>query len=154
MLSLSVALDPNNGIGLNGKMPWHLKGELKIFKQNTLYKHVLMGNTTYENLPNKLVDRYMIVVCNEEGYTAEDCEVCSDLIQFCKDHQDDEEEYVICGGATIYRLAYPYVKKAYVSFVKQAYEVDTWFTNFSLEDWEITKEVDYPEYIYRELIRK
>ena len=62
MISFSVAMEPDKGIGIRGSLPWHLKDELKLFKQNTLYKHILMGQTTYDNLPRKLVDRYITVV--------------------------------------------------------------------------------------------
>ena len=61
MISFSVAFDPNKGIGIRGALPWHLKDELKIFKRNTLYKNILMGQTTYDGLPRKLADRYITV---------------------------------------------------------------------------------------------
>ena len=81
-------------------------------------------------------------------------EVCNDLIAFLKEHENDETEYIICGGASIYRQSYPYAKKAYVSFIKKEYEVDTRLEIFDPEDWDIVQEEDYEEFIYRELIRK
>jgi dihydrofolate reductase len=154
MISFSVAMEPDKGIGIRGSLPWHLKDELKLFKQNTLYKHILMGQTTYDNLPRKLVDRYITVVSIDPEYKAEDVEVENDLIAFLEKHQNDETEYIICGGASIYRQAYPYCRKAYVSFVKDHYETDTRFDCFDLNDWNIIREVDYPDFIYRELERK
>ena len=154
MISFSVAFDPNKGIGIKGALPWHLKDELKIFKANTLYKNILMGQTTYDGLPRKLVDRYITVVSIDPEYKPEDAEVTHDLIAFLKEHENDETEYIVCGGASIYRQAYPYAKKAYISFVKEAYEVDTHFDAYDEDDWMITKEVDYPDFVYRELKRK
>ena len=154
MLSFSVAVDEKCGIGIRGGLPWHLKGELKIFKANTMGKHIIMGQTTYDNLPNKLPGRKIVVISIDPNYVAEDCEVSHDLIAFLKEHENDEEEYVVCGGASIFRQAYPYCKKAYVSFVKGEYEVDTYFDALDLDEWNIIQEVDYPEFTYRELIRK
>ncbi|MBQ9424475.1 MAG: dihydrofolate reductase [Erysipelotrichaceae bacterium] len=154
MISFSVAFDPNRGIGIRGSLPWHLKDELKIFKQNTLYKNILMGQTTFDTLPRKLTDRYITVVSIDPDYTAEDAEVTHDLIAFLKEHENDETEYIVCGGASIYRQAYPYAKKAYISFVKQAYEVDAYFDVYDENDWIVSKEVDYPDFVYRELKRK
>ncbi len=154
MISFSVAFDPNKGIGIRGALPWHLKDELKIFKQNTMFKHILMGQTTYEGLPRKLVDRYITVVSIDPEYQPEDADVTHDLIEFLEEHADDETEYIVCGGASIYRQAYPYAEKAYISFVKDEYEVDAWFDEFDMEDWEIVKEEDHPDFIYRELKRK
>ena len=154
MISFSVAFDPNKGIGIEGSLPWHLKDELKIFKRNTMYKNILMGQTTYDGLPRKLADRYITVVSIDPDYQPEDAEVTHDLIAFLKEHENDETEYIVCGGASIYRQAYPYAKKAYVSFVKDPYDVDTWFDAYNDEDWEVVVEEDYPDFIYRELLRK
>jgi len=84
----------------------------------------------------------------------EDAEVIYDLSAFMKEHQFDDEVYFVCGGASIYRQAYPYCQKAYISFVKGKHEVDTYFDIFSMEDWIIDKEINYDEFIYREMSRK
>ncbi len=154
MISFSVAFDPNKGIGIRGSLPWHLKDELKIFKRNTMYKNILMGQTTYDGLPRKLADRYITVVSIDPEYQPEDAEVTHDLIAFLQEHENDETEYIVCGGASIYRQAYPYAKKAYISFVKEPYEVDTWFDSYNEEDWQVIYEEDHPDFIYRELVRK
>ena len=154
MISFSVAIDPNKGIGIKGSLPWHIKEELQLFKRNTLDKHILMGQTTYDNLPGSLPGRKVIVVTMDQNYSKDDVEVTNDLIKFLQDHQNDETEYIVCGGASIYRQAYPYASKAYVSFIKKEYEVDTKFDSFELNDWDIVEEVDYEQFIYRQLRRK
>ena len=154
MLSFIVAFDPNQGIGIDGGLPWHIKEDLQLFKQNTLNKNIVMGQTTYDKLPRKLVDRNIFVVSNNPEYKKEDVIVVNDLIEFLQEHQNDETEYFICGGASIYKQAYPYCKKAYISFVKTEYKVDTYFGVYNPNDWNINKEVDYEEFIYRELERK
>ena len=154
MISLSVAMDPNKGIGLRGNLPWHIRDELKIFKRNTLNKNVLMGKTTYEGLPGKLKDRNIYVVSSSEDYQPEDVTVIHDLLSFLKEHQEDEEEYIVCGGASIYAQAYPYVSRAYVSFIRKDYETDTSFEVFDKEDWDLLLEEEHEEFIYCELKRK
>ncbi len=154
MISFSVAIDPNKGIGYKNVLPWHIKEELQVFKRNTLFKNIVMGQTTFDNLPGKLKDRYITVVSLDSEYHPEGVEVYHDLIGFLKEHENDEEEYIICGGASIFRQAYPYAKKAYVSFIKKEYEVDTYFDVFDLNDWEIMEEEDHKEFIYCLLQRK
>ena len=154
MISFSVAIDPNKGIGIKGSLPWHIKEELQLFKRNTMGKFILMGQTTYDNMPNTLPGRKVIAVSIDPNYSRENVEVINDLIAFLKKHKDDEEEYIICGGASIYRQSYPYAKKAYVSFIKKEYEVDTKFETFNIEDWNIKKQEEYDDFIYRELERK
>lgn len=156
MISFSVAVDPNFGIGKDGKLPWHIKEELQVFKRNTLNKNILMGQTTYDHMPGKLKDRHTIVVSIDPNYKVddEDTEVIYDLIDFLKKHKDDKTEYVICGGASIYKQAYPYAKKAYISFIKNKYDVDTFFNIFNPNDWKVVKEVEHDEFIEKELERK
>ena len=77
-----------------------------------------------------------------------------DLIAFLEEHKDDETEYIICGGASIYRQSYPYAKKAYISFIKKEYEVDTRLDAFDPEDWDVVEEEDHEEFVYRELRRR
>lgn len=154
MISFSVAVDPNFGIGIKGSLPWHIKEELQLFKANTLNKNIVMGQTTYDKLPRKLENRIITVVSNDPNYVKDDVNVTHDLISFLKEHENDETEYIICGGASIYAQAYPYAKKAYVSFIKKEYEVDTKFETLNLNDWNVVKTVDYQEFTYKELIRK
>ena len=154
MISFSVALDPNKGIGYRNVLPWHIREELQVFKRNTLYKHIVMGQTTYDNLPGKLKDRYITVVSLDPEYHPVNVQVENDLIAFLKKHENDSEEYIICGGASIFRQAYPYATKAYVSFIKKEYEVDTYFDVFDLNEWDIIVEEEHEEFIYRELHRK
>ena len=156
MLVISIAMDENKGIGYKGALPWHLKEELKLFKANTLHHNILMGQTTYDGLPRKLVDRHIYVCSIDPSYKVddEDVTVVHDLEGFLKEHENDEEEYIVCGGASIYRQAYPYCKKALISFVKGEYEVDTYFDCFDLKDWDQTKEVDYEDFKYCEFERK
>ena len=154
MISFSVAIDPNKGIGIKGSLPWHIKEELQLFKQNTMNKYILMGQTTYDNLPNSLPGRKVIVVSIDPEYKKEDVEVTHDLIKFLQEHQNDETEYIVCGGASIYKQSYEYASKAYVSLIKKEYEVDTKFDTFNLDDWNIIKEVEYNEFVYRELSKK
>ena len=154
MISFSVALDPNKGIGYRNVLPWHIKEELQVFKRNTLFKNIVMGQTTFDNLPGKLKDRYITVVSLDPDYHPEGVTVYHDLIGFLKEHENDEEEYIICGGASIFRQAYPYAKKAYVSFIKKEYKVDTYFDVFDLKDWEIMEEEEHKEFISCLLKRK
>lgn len=154
MISFSVAVDPNLGIGIKGGLPWHIKEELQLFKANTLNKNIVMGQTTYDKLPRKLENRIITVVSNDPNYSKDDVKVTHDLIAFLKEHENDETEYIVCGGASIYAQSYPYAKKAYVSFIKKEYEVDTKFESLNINDWNVIEEVEHEEFIYRFLERK
>lgn len=156
MISFSVAVDPKLGIGKDNVLPWHIKEELKLFKSNTINHYILMGQTTFENLPRKLVDRTVVVVSNDLSYTPSDKDALleRDLIAFLKKHENDDEEYIVCGGASIFKQAYKYAKKAYVSFIDKEYDCDTYFDGFNIDEWNILKEERFEEFTYRLLERK
>ena len=137
MLTISIAMDQNKGIGIKGRLPWHLKEELKLFKSNTVGKTILMGQTTYDGLPRKLKDRHTVVCSIDPQYKVDDpdAEVTYDLMKFLNEKEFSDDEVIVCGGASIYRQAYPFCHKALISFVKGDYEVDTHFDIFDMNDW-------------------
>lgn len=63
MISIIVATDKNGCIGKDGQIPWKCKGDMKYFKEKTLYHPVIMGRKTWEAIPGgKLKERANIVV--------------------------------------------------------------------------------------------
>ena len=55
MINCIVAVDRNQGIGLQGNMPWpHLKGDMIWFRRMTSGQVVIMGSTTYDGLGKSL----------------------------------------------------------------------------------------------------
>ena len=60
--SAIVAMNRNNVIAINGKIPWYHKKDLKNFRQLTTGKIVVMGNNTFISLKKPLKDRYNIVI--------------------------------------------------------------------------------------------
>ena len=77
MISIVVAMDANQLIGANHKMPWHCPADLAHFRQLTLHHHLLMGRVTYEHLPKRLDHRILHVADElwitriEQSYTGD-----------------------------------------------------------------------------------
>ena len=138
MLIAIAACDQNWGIGLQDKMPWHIKEESALFRKNTLNQKVVMGRKTYENLPGVLKNREIFVVSRDENYHPENATVIRDFESFLKEHQFDDDFYFIAGGARVYRQAYPYLFKFYLSVIKGKFEVDTYLDCVDLNDFERT----------------
>lgn len=63
---LVVARSLNFGIGLNGKLPWHLPSDLKMFKKitcsGTNKNAVIMGRKTYDSIGKPLPNRLNVIV--------------------------------------------------------------------------------------------
>lgn len=78
--SIVVAADEANGIGIEGRLPWHLPGDMAFFKRTTseapagTKNAVIMGRKTYESIPKKfrpLKDRFNIVLSRSPNYAGE-----------------------------------------------------------------------------------
>jgi dihydrofolate reductase len=61
LMQIILAKNKLNYIGLHNDLPWRSSEDLKHFKRLTSGKKLLVGRTTYENLP-KLRDREFLVV--------------------------------------------------------------------------------------------
>ena len=59
---LIAAVDKNLAIGKNGKIPWHIKEDLRHFKKNTLNTTIIMGRATFDSIGKPLPDRKNIVM--------------------------------------------------------------------------------------------
>lgn len=94
----------DNIIGIGPHIPWRVSSDFKRFKRITLNKNILVGEKTYESLPNKtLPDRNILVLSFNKSYEITDKKhhfVIND-INYLKAF---EEDLYICGGATIYDL--------------------------------------------------
>lgn len=62
MIVIIAALDQNHALGYRGQLLFHLKEDLRFFKDTTSGHPVIMGRKTWESLPKKLPGRQNIVV--------------------------------------------------------------------------------------------
>jgi dihydrofolate reductase len=65
--SIIVAMDENNGIGKNNKLPWHYSEDLKYFSKTTKSQSlnmnaIIMGRKTYESIGFALSQRVNYVL--------------------------------------------------------------------------------------------
>ena len=54
LVSAIVAADERGGIGLDGRLPWHLPDDLKRFKSLTMGKPIVMGRRTWDSIGRPL----------------------------------------------------------------------------------------------------
>jgi dihydrofolate reductase len=57
-----VAVDRNNAIGKDGKLPWHYSADLKFFKQQTVGNVCVMGRRTWLSLGKPLPERLNVIL--------------------------------------------------------------------------------------------
>uniref|UniRef100_A0AB39CE18 dihydrofolate reductase n=1 Tax=Pseudomonas phage HRDY3 TaxID=3236930 RepID=A0AB39CE18_9VIRU len=54
-LGIIFACDEQGGIGKDGKMPWHLPGDLQQFKDATMGCPIIMGRKTWESFGGRML---------------------------------------------------------------------------------------------------
>lgn len=60
-VNLIVAISENNAIGKNGDLCFHIKDDLRRFKELTIGKPIIMGYNTYKSLPMVLYQKEKIL---------------------------------------------------------------------------------------------
>ena len=139
MLSIIVAKAKNNIIGKNNELVWHLPEDLKHFKELTTGHTIIMGRKTYESLGKPLPNRKHIIFSQNPDFKVheENVQVVHSLLEI-QDLIEGKEEAFVIGGAMIYNFLMPYVKKMYVTEIKQEFNGDAFFPIIDSEKWKET----------------
>lgn len=137
MISLIVAHDEQRVIGYENGMPWHLPGDLKYFKEQTMGKPIIMGRKTFESIGKPLPGRRNIVITRNESYSAEGVEIVASLDEALS-LVGEVPEIMIIGGEQIFRLALPIADRLYVTVIHHSFEGDTFFPEYEAEFEEVS----------------
>lgn len=136
MISIIAAIGKNNELGKGNDLVFHLKEDMKYFRETTAGHIVAMGRKTWESLPGKLKNRTNIVFSRHEVEGAD--ESVSDIEAFAKKYQDTEEEIFIIGGGSIYAAFLPYAKNLYLTEVDASADADVFFPTFDKKNYDKT----------------
>ena len=118
-------------IGSKNTLPWKLSDDLKYFKKYTLGKSVIMGKNTFVSLGKKPLPKRTNIVLTSTPPK----ENCHENVRYFKTEKAileeikkyPEKEYVIIGGAQVYKTFYQYVTKMVITHVKSTVDGDTLF---------------------------
>ena len=136
LISLIVAMDEKRGIGRAGRLPWHLRDDLKRFKQLTTGHHLIVGRKTWESIGRPLPGRKIIVISHHSAYCAPGCQVVTSLAEALSlAEQTGESEAFIGGGGEIFAQALPLAGRIYLTQVHARCECDVFFPSFDLIEW-------------------
>lgn len=124
----------NRVIGANNAIPWHLPGELKMFKRITMGHHLIMGRNTWESIGRVLPGRTTVVVTRQRDYRIPGAVVAASLDDAIAACSGDDEIFVI-GGAQLYAAALPRADRIYLTVVDAEVAGDTHMPEFDLGAW-------------------
>lgn len=149
-MNLIVAVDKNWAIGYKNELLIRIPADMKMFRQETTGKVVVLGRKTLETFPNAqpLKNRTNIILSTNKDYKVKDATVVHSIDELLEElkNYDDEDVYII-GGENIYRQLLPYCNVAHVTKIDRGYEADAFFPNLDEDpEWEVTAESDEQSY--------
>jgi dihydrofolate reductase len=148
IFSIIVAMDEERGTGRDGKIPWHLKGDLRHFKEVTIATRepgkkniVIMGRKTWDSLPERfrpLPGRINVVITRDKNLPLPACVFRADSLKgalaLCRHDaiKDTFEAVYVIGGGQIYRqaLRHPRCRRIYATHIHGSFCCDTFFPAF------------------------
>ncbi len=137
MVSIKViaAIGKNNELGINNELIWHLKEDLKFFKEETMGHKIVMGYNTFLSLPKLLPGRTHIVLTHHEIDNKEVIVFSNfeEVLNYLKTL--DEEVYVI-GGASIYKLFLNVADELVLTEIDSEALADAYFPTFNKEEYD------------------
>lgn len=149
--SIIVATDANYGIGLNNKLPWKNKVDMKFFRDTTQHSVCIMGRKTYESIKiyvkddpivPLLANRICIVVSSipfaRSPYNRDVIFHDSLYDAFVSAIPYDRNIFFI-GGNKIFESCLPYINKIHLNMLQDVYNCDTFFPQHILQNFDIEK---------------
>ena len=149
-MNIIVAVDENWAIGNKNELLIRIPADMKMFRQETTGKVVVVGRKTLETFPNAqpLKNRRNIILSAKENYEVKDAVVVHSIEELLEElKQYKEEDIYITGGETVYRQMLPFCTVAHVTKIDRSYEADAFFPNLDEDpDWEITAQSEEQSY--------
>lgn len=139
--SIIVATDEHGAIGRNNDLLWHLRADLKRFKELTTGHTVVMGRNTFHSLPNGPLPNRTNVIISSTMKKVEGV-ICFDSFDYAARYIEGqgEDELFIIGGGKLYNSTLDDADKLYITIVHHTFEnADTFFPDWDPRNWEILK---------------
>jgi len=133
--SIIAAIDKNNLIGRDNRLPWNIPEDLQFFRSITMGHPVVMGKNTWLSIWKPLEGRVNIILTRETELNVPGCIVVNTLEQIMDDF--NSEELFIIGGASVFKQFLPIAQKIYLTRILHEFQGDTYFPSVDWDMWEI-----------------
>jgi len=138
IFKLIVAICKNGGIGIDGKLPWHFKEDLKRFSKLTKgngKNAIIMGKNTWLSIPttplpyrdNLILSTSMSVQTLEHGVCIKSFPNIDEVYDYCQ--KKDYEEVWVIGGQGVYEqfIKEEKIDELHITYINKTYVCDTFF---------------------------
>ena len=155
---LVAAIGENGEMGANNDLLWHLPGDLPRFKKMTTVYPIIMGRKTFDSIGKALPGRLNIVLSANIDWQRDDVVTVDSINKAIDKAKENKTKKVfVIGGGQIYKLFLPYATKLELTEVYDAPVADTYFPNFSGQDFKEVSRIkirdSQPHFDYASYIR-
>ena len=140
-ITIIVAASENNVIGKNNQLIWHLRDDLKRFKQLTNGHCIIMGRKTFESFPKPLPNRTHIVITRQTDYQVPDGVIVAHSLKDAIDVSKHDSQPFVIGGGEIYKQAMSMSHTMELTRVHHQFEGDTFFPEIDALKWTEIKQI-------------
>lgn len=141
-----AAVSENGVIGKDGDIPWHYPEDLEHFRDATMGYPVVMGSNTYMSLPEDyrpLPGRKNIVLTRSDMQVPESVDIANSLEEAWDIAEvTGKKKVFIIGGAGVYEQVLPEADKMIITRIHKKYDGDTFFPEWSDENWRESERTD------------
>lgn len=144
-----AAVADNMAIGKDNSLLWHIREDLKFFKENTSGYPVIMGRRTFESIGRALPKRLNIVVSSSARTKPyEECAAGTGLTYAASLEEafgmaDGSDRCFMIGGGEIYRQGMDYADKMIITHVHTVIpDADTFFPGIDPSVWNVSERSD------------
>lgn len=143
-INIIVSVSENWIIGKNNKLLWRLNSDLQRFKAVTSRNPIIMGQKTFESLPNgALPNRANIVLTDNSNFKAPNITIAYNIpesLDLAKNIYGEDCNIFVIGGGMIYRQFLEYADTIYLTTVHTIIDGDVSFPELDLDEWELISE--------------
>ena len=153
-LNLIAAVGKNRELGKDNDLIWHLKEDLKYFKEKTNNNTIIMGRKCFESLPGLLPNRKHIIIINNKDYIVNGALIMHNIEEVLEYVKNTDETCFIIGGAKIYEIFLPYCNNLYLTEIDDEKDADVYFPKFdkNMYNSEIVEENEENNIKYKMLV--
>ena len=135
-----VLVDENWGIGNDGDQIVYIPGDLKYFRETTMWHPVILGRKTLATFPGgkPLKGRRNLILSRNPDFAPEGAEVFPNLEALLA--AVPEDAFVI-GGASVYRALLDRCDTAYITKIARSFpDADCWFPDLDRRpEWRVAE---------------
>ena len=133
-ITIIAAIGENNELGLDNKLIWSIKEDLRRFKKLTTGHSIIMGRKTFESISKALPGRLNIVLTKNKNFKFKNVSIASNIHEAIELTKDDEQPFII-GGSEIYSLFINMAQTIELTRVHNSFRADTYFPNINFSKW-------------------